>query len=78
MRQKKAWTTMYTTAPETYDGFGTHTLTMQGTWCGTAIRAIAVQTQHTEWQMQRNGSGMYCTWTASEFAQAQQQRGYAP
>ena len=52
-------TTMYTTAPVDYDGFGTQTWFDAGTDNGRPTRCVEVEIQHEEWQRGRYFSGCY-------------------
>lgn len=69
---KPACVITYTTAPDAYDGFGTETLTVVGTLDGKPLRKIETPAEHATWQAQRNGSGMYPTYTETEFTHLKQ------
>ncbi len=51
-----------TDAPEVYDGFGTKTIGIVGTskrHGGNAVRRVAIERDHFEWQTGRYASGSY-------------------
>jgi len=51
-----------TTAPDTYDGFGTATVFILGTdRRGTSWRLVAICPEHWVWQTQRYRSGLHHT-----------------
>jgi hypothetical protein len=57
-------TTLYTSAPEAYDGFGTTTLKVVG-GCNQSrnpVRLVQVEPEHREWQTARYDSGC-CRYT---------------
>jgi hypothetical protein len=58
-----------TTAPESYDGFGTKTIAHlpYKTKLGKQYRKVCIQQQHYEWQSARYGSGIHPTHTPLEF-----------
>lgn len=65
--------TFYTTATESYDGFGTKTLELTD-WAdsrGKQVRKIAIPQKAIEWQKGRNVSGGHSTLEASEFEEMQ-------
>lgn len=65
--------TFYTTATESYDGFGTKTLELTD-WAdsrGKQVRKIAIPQKAIEWQKGRNISGGHSTLEASEFEEMQ-------
>ena len=53
----------YTTAPVDYDGFGTETLEIIGTWDGGLssgfVRRVSTPSEHITWQRARYESGCY-------------------
>jgi hypothetical protein len=57
----------YTTAPEAYDGFGTITVRVVGTFAGKPLRCVAIQPAHLEWQTCRYNSGLHPCWTQAQF-----------
>ncbi len=59
----------YTTAPQSYDGFGTRTLAITDYLDNRdkEIRKIFVPEINTDWQTKRNASGNYPTFTETEF-----------
>ena len=57
----------YTTAPASYDGFGTETIAVVGTLDGKEVRQVATPVEHVEWQRCRYGSGLYPGYTLREF-----------
>jgi len=59
----------YTTAPASYDGFGTETLAVVGTLDGQPVRHVTTPVEHVEWQRQRYGSGNYRPYTQAEFTE---------
>ncbi len=63
--------TTYTTAPETYDGFGTETVAPVAghTSRGTPVRRVETPAVHAEWQRQRYYSGViYLVATEEDWA----------
>lgn len=60
---------IYTTAPESYDGFGTVTVREQvGTTHGQAVRLVEVQDGYDGWQLARYGSGLHLAVSEEEWA----------
>ena len=62
-------TTIYTTAEECYDGFGTVT-TESGRYTtkqGKPVRKVEVLDEHRHWQEMRYASGMHLCVTAEKF-----------
>lgn len=63
----------YTTAPESYDGFGTRTIETGWNWVSKSngarrpVRKIVIQDDHLDWQRCRNSSGLHPTWTEEQF-----------
>lgn len=56
--------TRYTTAPATYDGFGTRTLRIVGVdKAHRAVREVRIDDEHLGWQETRYASGGYYTQT---------------
>jgi hypothetical protein len=66
-----ATTTLFTDAPEAYDGFGTVTLEIVGKTtrprAGLPVRKVRVEIDHRDWQLNRydSGSCAHTGWTAS-------------
>ena len=59
----------YTTAPESYDGFGTKTisLTEYTDRNGKPVREVSIPVINTDWQTNRNASGNYGTFNETDF-----------
>lgn len=51
--------TTYTNAPTDFDGFGTHTVSIAGTYQGQNVRVVETPDEHVNWQRARYASGMY-------------------
>lgn len=66
-----AMTTRITSAPESYDGFGTETVEQLGRLGsrGRTYRRVSVIEEHEEWQRARYLSGLYVCLPEDEFAQ---------
>lgn len=71
-------TMAYTTAPESYDGFGTETVAVVGTLDGKPLRKIETPSIFASWQAQRNGSGLHSTYTETEFTHVRQMPWFQP
>ena len=70
-RMRTATTIRVTSAPESYDGFGTETVEMlpkMGTR-GRTYRRVSVDEEHEEWQRARYLSGLYVCLSEPEFAE---------
>ena len=75
----------YTTAPDSYDGFGTKTVATGWNWQNKSptllnltvkpVRKVAIKPEHFQWQSSRYGSGMHPTWTEVQF-QEERRYGY--
>ncbi len=57
----------YTTAPESYDGFGTRTLAVMGKVYENTIRRVEIKLQHLDWQECRYASGLHYSNTEDEY-----------
>ena len=57
---KKSWVVTYTTAPEDYDWFGTHTVTIAGKdKRGKTVRMVMSDPKHVDAQRGRYASGLH-------------------
>ena len=61
----------YTTAPVDYDGFGTETVAVVGTFDKKPLRHVETPVEHVEWQRMRYGSGLHCALDVEEFRKIQ-------
>ena len=60
--------TRYTTAPEAFDGFGTATVRVLGTFNGEPLRQVDIVAEHLCWQTLRYASGLHPCFTKEELA----------
>lgn len=61
-RLRKTWVTVWTTASEDYDSFGTETVSRAGQWRGKELREVVVDPHHENYQRDRYGSGLHGSW----------------
>jgi hypothetical protein len=61
-RVARGWRSLWTTAPEDYDTFGTETVETCGDWHGKTLRRVLVDPVHADYQAGRYGSGMHGAW----------------
>jgi hypothetical protein len=61
------WEQRYTTAPESYDGFGTVTVEVVGSFLEKPVRRVAIDPAHVQWQHDRYFSGIYTCWTEEQY-----------
>lgn len=59
---RKTWVTVWTTAPEDYDSFGTETVSHGGPWRGKELREVLIDPHHENYQRDRYGSGLHGSW----------------
>lgn len=66
--------TVYTTAPEAYDGFGTTREDTGKVFVGSRpdvpgkpVYRVSILPEHFTWQTMRYSSGMYPSWTQTDF-----------
>ena len=57
----EGWKTMWTTAEEDYDSFGTTTVEKCGAWKGKELRRVIAHPHHANYQADRYGSGLHPT-----------------
>tara|TARA_Y100000310_G_scaffold207027_2_gene207484 strand:+ start:1551 stop:1802 length:252 start_codon:yes stop_codon:yes gene_type:complete len=62
---------IYTTAPKSYDGFGTIEIEVKWTTKSydkdTPVRLVQIEDEHLQWQISRYQSGMYPVMDLDEF-----------
>jgi len=56
-RDMPTWPAQLVTLSERYDGFGTFTDRLVGTWQGKDVRLVRMDPEHAEWQQTRYASG---------------------
>ena len=59
---RTTWKSVWTTAQAGYDGMGTKTVEDCGMWHGKALRRVAINPDHLDWQMRRYSSGIDGSW----------------